>query len=94
MNPHSLQPIPADDPLFVTLNPQREVREELVHDVTSFDHPVYDRAALRAQGELRALQGQNRSWFCGAYMKNGFHEDGLASAVDVVEAMRRQAAWA
>ena len=91
---NSLQPIPKDDPLFVTLNPQREVRDDLVHDVTSFDHPVYDRAALRAQGELRALQGQNRSWFCGAYMKNGFHEDGLASAVDVVEAMRRQAAWA
>jgi len=91
---NSLQPIPKDDPLFVTLNPEAPIREDRVHDVATFHHPVYDRAALRAQGELRAMQGTNRTWFCGAYMKNGFHEDGFASAVDVAEAMGAQAAWA
>jgi hypothetical protein len=39
---------------------------------------------------VRAINGQNATWFCGAWMKNGFHEDGLASAVDVVEAMRNE----
>ncbi|PKP84939.1 MAG: cyclopropane-fatty-acyl-phospholipid synthase [Alphaproteobacteria bacterium HGW-Alphaproteobacteria-2] len=91
---NSLQPIPADDPLFVTLNPERSPREELVHDVTTFHHPVYDRAALDARAVLRARQGQRGTWFCGAWMKNGFHEDGLASAVDVAEALGAVPAWA
>jgi len=85
---NSLQPIPKDDPLFVTLNSTRGIREELIHDVATFHHPVYDTAALAAQDTVRAINGQHRTWFCGAWMKNGFHEDGLASAVDVVEAMR------
>ncbi len=85
---NSLQPIPKDDPLFVTLNSTREIREELIYDQTTFRHPVYDLGALAAQDTIRAINGQNRTWFCGAWMKNGFHEDGLGSAVDVVEAMR------
>jgi hypothetical protein len=51
---------------------------------------VYDLAALAAQETVRAINGSNATWFCGAWMKNGFHEDGLASAVDVVEAMRNE----
>ena len=85
---NSLQPIPKDDPLFVTLNSTREIRQELIHDEVSFRHPVYTLEALQAQELVRAINGSNRTWFCGAWMKNGFHEDGLASAVDVVEAMR------
>ncbi|MFN3936062.1 MAG: NAD(P)/FAD-dependent oxidoreductase [Gemmobacter sp.] len=84
---NSLQPIPKDDPLFVTLNSTRPIREELIHDVVTFRHPVYDRAALAAQGHIREINGQNGTWFCGAWMKNGFHEDGIASALDVVEAL-------
>ena len=80
---NSLQPIPADDPLFVTLNPTRPIREELIHDRTEFRHPVYDRAAVAAQAEVTAMQGTRGTWFCGAWMRNGFHEDGLASGLDV-----------
>jgi predicted NAD/FAD-binding protein len=87
---NSLQPIPKEDPLFVTLNSTRAIREELIHDTATFHHPVYDLAALAAQETVRAINGQNATWFCGAWMKNGFHEDGLASAVDVVEAMRNE----
>ena len=87
---NSLQPIPKEDPLFVTLNSTRAIREELIHDTATFHHPVYDLAALAAQDTVRAINGQNSTWFCGAWMKNGFHEDGLASAVDVVEAMRNE----
>jgi predicted NAD/FAD-binding protein len=84
---NSLQPIPKSDPMFVTLNPSRPIRDELIYDQVTFAHPVYDVAALAAQSTVRAINGQNRTWFCGAWMKNGFHEDGIASAVDVVEAM-------
>jgi len=84
---NSLQPIPLDDPMFVTLNPARPIREELIYDQVTFAHPQYDLGALAGQDTMRAINGRNHTWFCGAWMKNGFHEDGLASAVDVVEAM-------
>ncbi|MHA7887362.1 NAD(P)/FAD-dependent oxidoreductase [Roseicyclus sp.] len=82
-----LQPIPESDPLFVTLNSRAPIDERLIYDTAEFRHPVYDLAALAAQGTVRAMNGQNNTWFCGAWMKNGFHEDGYASAIDVVEAM-------
>lgn len=85
---NSLQPIPQDDPLFVTLNSNRSINDKLIHDVATFRHPVYDLAALAAQSGIRAMNGTRNTWFCGAWMKNGFHEDGFASAVDVVEGLR------
>ncbi|MDJ1017393.1 MAG: FAD-dependent oxidoreductase [Paracoccaceae bacterium] len=91
---NSLQPIPEDDPLFVTLNRDAPIREELIHDETTFRHPVYDLSTLAAQDMVRAINGQNRTWFCGAWMRNGFHEDGLASAIEVVEALRTESVMA
>ncbi|MEH6645872.1 NAD(P)/FAD-dependent oxidoreductase [Sulfitobacter sp.] len=85
---NSLQPIPESDPHFVTLNTKRTIREELIYDQVTLRHPVYDLAALDAQGAMRQMNGQNRTWFCGAWMRNGFHEDGLTSAVDVVTAIK------
>jgi uncharacterized protein len=85
---NSLQPIPKDDPLFVTLNSRQPIDPAMVHDEVTFRHPVYDLGTLQAQGALRAMNGARATWFCGAWMKNGFHEDGFASAVDVVQAMR------
>ena len=85
---NSLQPIPNDDPHFVTLNTKRTIREELIYDTVTLRHPVYDLDALSAQKDVAAFNGTENTWFCGAWMKNGFHEDGLSSAVDVVRALR------
>lgn len=87
---NSLQPIPKDDPLFVTLNSNRPIRQDLIHDSVTFRHPVYDLGAIAAQAQVRAMNGTRNTWYCGAWMKNGFHEDGFASAVDVVQAMAAQ----
>ena len=84
---NKLQPIPKSDPLFVTLNATSPIDESLIYDEATFMHPVYDMPALAAQETLRAINGTNRTWFCGAWMKNGFHEDGIASAADVADAM-------
>ncbi|NBO21540.1 MAG: cyclopropane-fatty-acyl-phospholipid synthase, partial [Rhodobacteraceae bacterium] len=84
---NSLQPIPQDDPIFVTLNSNGGIREDLIDDVATFYHPVYDLAGQRGREAVRGFNGQRGTWFCGAWMKNGFHEDGFASAVDVVNAM-------
>ncbi len=88
---NSLQPIPQDNPMFVTLNRDAPIREDLIYDEAEFSHPLYDLEAFAAQDTIRAINGQNRTWFCGAWMKNGFHEDGLSSAMDVVHAIEAEA---
>ena len=82
-----LQPIPQDDPLFVTLNPAAPIREEAIYDETAYAHPLYDLPMAGAVAALRARNGTRRTWFCGAWMRNGFHEDGYASAVEVARAI-------
>ncbi|MGB1387430.1 MAG: NAD(P)/FAD-dependent oxidoreductase [Paracoccaceae bacterium] len=88
---NSLQPIPKDDPHFVTLNDPGRIREDLIYDQTTMRHPVYGPGVLEAQDLLKTNNGTNRTWFCGAWMRNGFHEDGLASAVSVADGIRRTA---
>lgn len=80
-----LQPIPQNDPMFVTLNATRPVNPRLIYDEVTLRHPVYDAQAFAGQREMARLNGDRNTWFCGAWMRNGFHEDGLASAVDVAE---------
>jgi predicted NAD/FAD-binding protein len=84
---NSLQPIPQDDPHFVTLNTTRPIREELIYDQTTLRHPVYDLEALEARDRLKAANGRRNTWFCGAWMRHGFHEDGLASGLEVADAI-------
>ena len=84
---NSLQPWLKGDEMMVTLNTKRPIREDLIWDEVTLHHPVYDLEALAAQQVVAATNGSNRTWFCGAWMKNGFHEDGLSSAMDVVNAL-------
>jgi uncharacterized protein len=87
-----LQPLPWKTPLVVSMNPLRPVRESQVLGEWCYTHPVFDRAALQAQRELPTIQGRSRLWFCGAWTRYGFHEDGLMSGLAVAEALR--ARWA
>ena len=79
--------LPETLPLFVTLNPLRDPDPALTHARVTYDHPVFDLAADRAQGELWGLQGRRSTWFCGAHFGAGFHEDGLQSGLAVAEAL-------
>ncbi len=88
-----LQSIDPRYPLFVTLNPAREIPQEHIFDEHEFHHPVFDRAALVAQEQLKSMQGRNRTWFCGAYLGHGFHEDGLVSAINVAEQLGATVPW-
>jgi predicted NAD/FAD-binding protein len=89
-----LQSIPEDVPLFATLNPLDAIPDEHVFDVKEFEHPMFDRAAIAAQAQLPTLQGLNDTYFCGAYARYGFHEDGLMSAVRAVSGLAAAPAWA
>lgn len=80
-----LQPLGDAPDLFVTLNPLREPREDLVHARIDYEHPLFDSATFQAQQQLWSLQGQNHTWFCGAHFGAGFHEDGVQSGLAVAE---------
>ena len=74
-----LQPLPFTAPVIVSLNPASEPAAATVHGEFSYAHPVFDAAAVAAQARLPALQGRGGVWFCGAWTRYGFHEDGLLS---------------
>lgn len=78
-----LQNIPDDDPLFVTLNQRDGIDPRLIYDQVTFRHPVFDLAALDAQARIATMQGNRNTWFAGAWLRNGFHEDGFASAMRI-----------
>lgn len=82
-----LQNLPANQDVFLTLNPANPPASG--HRVAEFDyhHPLFDSAALSAQPELWSLQGERNTWFCGSYFGYGFHEDALQSGLAVGEAL-------
>jgi len=82
-----LQAIDERLPLFLTLNPSQEPRAALVHRTETYEHPLFDADAIRAQDALWSLQGRGRTWFCGSYFGAGFHEDGLQAGLAVAEAI-------
>jgi predicted NAD/FAD-binding protein len=90
---NKLQSLPGED-VFVSLNPDREIDPSKVIDRNIFRHPVFSREAVAAQVDIPAIQGKRGLWFCGAWQRNGFHEDGLWSAVRVAEAKKVPIPWA
>ncbi|HRP76141.1 MAG TPA: FAD-dependent oxidoreductase [Rhodocyclaceae bacterium] len=88
-----LQPLPFAAPVIVSLNPFREPAPASVIRTFDYAHPVFDSAAIDAQARLSEIQGVRRSWFAGAWTGYGFHEDGLKSALSVVEALGASVPW-
>lgn len=85
-NMNILQGLPEGSPLFcVTLNPETPVDERYVWKRFVYEHPMFNPKSWRAQSRRGEINGYQRSWFCGAYWYNGFHEDGVRSALDVVK---------
>jgi predicted NAD/FAD-binding protein len=87
-----LQPLPWTTPVIVSLNPSREIRPDAVLREIEYAHPVFDQAAIDAQARLPEFQGRSHVWFCGAWTRYGFHEDGLMSGWAVADALRRREA--
>jgi predicted NAD/FAD-binding protein len=80
-----LQPLPFEQPVVVSLNPIDRIDPNLVHGTFEYDHPVFDVDAIRAQRQVRWLQGQQHTYFCGAWTGYGFHEDGLKSGLEAAK---------
>ncbi|MCY1314139.1 hypothetical protein D9M70_647470 [compost metagenome] len=78
-----LQGLDAPVTFCVSLNQGAAVDPAKVLARFEYAHPQYSHAAIAAQSSLESLQGQQHSYFCGAYWGNGFHEDGVVSALKV-----------
>lgn len=82
-NMNILQGIASSETLCVTLNRGDAIASDKILRRFNYAHPVYNQAAMTAQGRRLEICGRQRTHFCGAYWYNGFHEDGVKSALDV-----------
>lgn len=82
-NLNRLQGHVSPEPICVTLNGTHRIDAQKILRRIEYHHPVYSREALAAQTRFAEINGQNRTYFCGAYWGHGFHEDGVNSALAV-----------
>lgn len=74
---NQLQPLPFSRDVFVSLNPIHPIDPAQVLGSYDYAHPVFDLGAIQAQAQLPSMQGKHHTWFAGAWMGYGFHEDGF-----------------
>lgn len=89
-----LQGISADKPLFVTLNPTRQPDPALTFGRYQYDHPQFTAPGMAAQRIFNRIQGVRHTWFAGAWLGYGFHEDGLRSGLRAALRLGGQIPWA
>jgi uncharacterized protein len=82
-----LQGINSEEQFCVTLNARNKIDPIKILGEYEYAHPVFSQAGAQAQANWSMINGVNRTWFCGAYWFNGFHEDGVNSALRVVNAL-------
>ena len=82
-NMNILQGIVSTKTFCVTLNTQELIDPKKVIKYLNYEHPLFTLSSLRAQEQKSKISGKNNTYYCGAYWHNGFHEDGVVSALDV-----------
>ena len=88
-----LQNISKKHPFFVSLNPQDDIDEKKIYYETDYTHPLFDIETVGAQKEINKIQGKNGIWFAGAWLGNGFHEDGFESAINISKKFNSLPEW-
>jgi len=84
-NMNILQNLKTEAPLLVTLNPMQKINKKKIIKTLSYAHPQYSLRSIEAQSRYHLISGVNRTSFAGAYWGNGFHEDGVKSALDAIQ---------
>jgi predicted NAD/FAD-binding protein len=82
-----LQPLPFTQDVIVSLNPVHEIDPAHIIGEYDYAHPVFDLPAIQAQAQMPRLQGQQHTWFAGAWMGYGFHEDGFKAGRDAAQTL-------
>ncbi len=86
-----LQGIESDATFCVTLNATEAIDPNKIIETFNYSHPVFSLDSVAAAAKIDNFNGLNRSWFAGAYLGNGFHEDGVVSGRRVADAINRLA---
>ncbi|EAQ97440.2 NAD(P)/FAD-dependent oxidoreductase [Congregibacter litoralis] len=89
-NMNILQGIQASETFCVTLNDTAAINPHKILGRFTYDHPVFSLEGMAAQERWGDINGKQNTWFCGAYWHNGFHEDGVVSALRVSQAVAEQ----
>jgi predicted NAD/FAD-binding protein len=89
-NMNILQRLDAPTPFLVTLNRSDAIDPARVIKRVTYHHPLYTSASVAAQARQRELNGPLGTYYCGAWWRNGFHEDGVASALAALGHFREQ----
>ena len=80
-----LQGLKSKNIYCVTLNDSERIRPDKIIKRIIYHHPVFTQASMAAQKRHKEISGVNRTYSCGAYWGNGFHEDGVVSALSAIE---------
>ena len=88
-NMNILQGLKSPDPILVTLNHTGNINPAKVIKRITYHHPVYTPAGTAAQQRHHEISGVNRTAYSGAYWRNGFHEDGVVSALQALTHFRQ-----
>ena len=84
-NMNILQHIQSPPNLLVTLNRTERIYPDKILSKIYYEHPVYNEASVKAQKRHSEISGINNTHFCGAYWRNGFHEDGVVSTINMLK---------
>jgi predicted NAD/FAD-binding protein len=85
-----LQRLEADQQYFVTLNSSGRIDPRRIIREIGYAHPVFTSDAVQAQDRKAEIDGVNRTWYCGAYWRYGFHEDGVVSALSALKSFEAE----
>lgn len=88
-----LQHIPQSFPLFVTLNSPVAIDKTKMYATEEYMHPTYTKNTLKGQKMINDLQGNRRTFYTGAHLGYGFHEDGVVSAINVAKKLGVVPPW-
>lgn len=86
-NMNILQNLNAPETFCVTLNNDAAIASDKILGSYRYHHPLFNAAAIRAQQQWASINGVRRTWYCGAWWGNGFHEDGVNSALRVARGL-------
>ena len=82
---NKLQKLKTNTNIFVSLNPFKKPEKDKIFQVINYQHPQFNFETFDKQKEIDKIQGKSNTWFCGAYLGYGFHEDGISSSINVAK---------
>ena len=91
---NKLQQVSKKKDYFFTVNDTGIIDRKKILNSYDYEHPIFDRGAIKAQPQLAKLNKNGQTYFCGSYFKYGFHEDAFRSGIDVCRAITGENIWA